>query len=310
MTYDTLQNALTWRPNIENPTETVFPAVIVGGMGGSALPGNAVRFLDATAPISVHRDYELPEGDTAEALHIAISYSGNTAETLSFARAARAKGYALAVIAAGGELLAFAEKERLPLVRVPDGLQPRDALLYLLPALLALMGREDLRAAVSEVTFSPEEVTRESDALAKKLTGELPIFYAARKNGFLAYVSKIHVNETAKMPAFANVFPELNHNEMQSFDTLAPEAVATHARFVVLHDGADDARIQKRMTVFTELMQEKGRSVTSVLLSGGSRAEQLVRHWYIMHLTARNLAHARRVDPDTVPLVEDFKKRL
>lgn len=310
MTYDTLKNALAWRPNIENPTETSFSSFIVGGMGGSALPGNAVRFLDAAAPISVHRDYELPEDDTSKALHIAISYSGNTAETLSFARAVLAKGYALAVVAAGGELLALAEKERVPLVRVPDGLQPRDALLYLLPALLALMGREDLREAVSAVTFSPEEVASESDTLAKTLAGELPIFYASRNNGFLAYVSKIHVNETAKMPAFANVFPELNHNEMQSFDTLAPEAVAAHARFVVLGDATDDARIQKRMAVFTELMREKGRSVTSLVLSGKNRAEQLVRHWYVMHLTARSLAHARGVDPDTVPLVEDFKKRL
>lgn len=310
MTYDTLQSALAWHPDIENPIETPFPSFVVGGMGGSALPGNAVRFLDATAPISVHRDYDLPEDDTSRALHIAISYSGNTAETLSFAQAALAKGHALAVIAAGGELLTLAQKESLPLVRVPDGLQPRDALLYLLPALLALMGREDLRAALSRVVFSAEEVTRESEELSATLGGALPIFYASRKNGFLAYVSKIHVNETAKMPAFANVFPELNHNEMQSFDTLAPEVVAELARFVVLCDGTDDTRIQKRMTVFTELMKEKGRSVTEVMLSNGTRAEQLVRHWYVMHLTARKLAHDRNVDPNTVPLVEDFKKRL
>lgn len=310
MTHDTLQHALSWRPTIENPIAATPASVVVGGMGGSALPGNAVRFLDPSMAISVHRDYDLPENPASDALYIAVSYSGNTAETLSFARAALEKGLRLAVVTAGGELLALAEKESLPLVRVPDGLQPRDALLYLLPALLAIAGRDDLREAVSAVSLAPQPMLSESGTLATTLAGGMPIFYASRKNGFLAHVSKIHVNETAKMPSFANVFPELNHNEMQSFDTHAPEGIAERVRFVVLRDPSDDPRVTRRMDVFAELMQERGRSVTQIELSSGTRAEQLVRHWYVMHLAAHELARARGVDPNAVPLIEDFKRRL
>jgi glucose/mannose-6-phosphate isomerase len=279
-------------------------------MGGSALPGNAVRFLDAAADVSVHRDYDLPEGDAASALHVAISYSGNTEETLSFAEAALRENRRLAVVASGGALLALAEKNDLPFVQVPDGLQPRDALLYLLPALLALMGRDDLCAAIAAVSIAPQPVLSESGTLAAALAGGLPLFYASRRNGFLAYVSKIHANETAKMPAYANVFPELNHNEMQSFDTHAPEVSAAPARFVVLHDEADDPRVARRMRLFSELMEERGRTVIPLTLSNESRATALVRHWYVMHLAARELARSRGVDPDNIALIEDFKRRL
>lgn len=310
MTVEDLKIQLSWVPSVKGTVSKVQKNIIVGGIGGSALPAYAARFLDPTLPISTHRDYDLPEATDPEALYIAISYSGNTAETLSFAQAAYGRGFSLAVIDAGGELANIAEKDVLPFIRVPSGLQPRDSLFYLLHALLALIGREDLRSALAAVSFDVDAAGREAKELAEKLADALPLFYAARKNGFLAYVSKIHLNETAKMPAFANVFPELNHNEMQSFDTPAPEAVAALARFVLITDADDDARVARRMAVFSELMRERGISVTELALVGATRAEKLVRAWFTVYLVARSLAEARGVDPDAVPLIEDFKKRL
>jgi glucose/mannose-6-phosphate isomerase len=310
MIYGDLLKELTREPVIEGGEVPRATRFVVGGMGGSALPANAARFLDPTLPLATHRDYDLPEAVDPDALHIAISDSGNTAETLSFAKAAYERGLKLAAIDAGGELANVAEKDALPFVSVPAGLQPRDSLFYLLHALLALIGREDLRASLKEVSFDADAAEQEAHALADTLAGALPLFYTARRNGFLAYVSKIHLNETAKMPAYANVFPELNHNEMQSFDTPAPEAVTALTRFVLLRDAHDDPRVARRMDVFAELMRERGRSVTDVTLAGATRAEQLARHWFVMHRTARMLAESRGVDPDSVPLVEDFKKRL
>lgn len=310
MIYSDLLQELTQEPVVEGGTPPRAPRFVIGGMGGSALPANAARFLDPTLPLATHRDYDLPEAIDPEALYIAISDSGNTAETLSFAKAAHERGFALAVIDAGGELADIAKEDALPFVRVPSGLQPRDSLFYLLHALLALIGREDLRAALKAVSFDADAAEHDAHALAGALAGALPLFYASRKNGFLAYVSKIHSNETAKMPAYANVFPELNHNEMQSFDTSAPEAVTVLARFVLLRDAHDDPRIARRMDVFAEMMRERGRTVIDVPLTGASRAEQLARHWFVMHRAACMLAEARGVNPDAVALVEDFKKRL
>ncbi len=311
MTYDELRQECSRPLSIEGaPRPAGRTQIIVGGMGGSALPAYALRFFDPALPIATHRDYDLPEDAPEDALYVALSYSGNTAEALSFARAARERGLPLAVIASGGELLALAEEAGIPYVRVPGGMQPRNALFYSTRALAELMGRDALVAPLGGVSFDADALEREVRSLAGKLAGALPIIYASRRNGFLAYVSKINLNETAKMPAFANVFPELNHNEMQSFDSATPEDVAALARFVLLRDPSDDPRLAKRMDVFAELMRERGRQVVEVPLPDASRAEVFLRTWFLMHRTARALAEERGVDPDAVSFIEDFKKRI
>ncbi|VAW33332.1 hypothetical protein MNBD_CPR01-567 [hydrothermal vent metagenome] len=310
MTYNDLLQELTREPHIENGSVKKAPSIVVGGMGGSALPAFATRFLDSTIPISTHRDYDLPEGAKTDALYIAISHSGNTAETISFARKAKENNFSLAVITSGGELFDFAKESNVPYVQVPSHIQPRNALFFLLRALLVLLDRSDLLTALSDATFDDASALKEAENLADILEDSLPIYYASRRNGFLAWVSKIHTNETAKMPAIANIFPELNHNEMQAFDMTAPESVSSIARFILLHDDEDDARLIRRMSVFAELMRERDRSVTDISLIGGTRAAKLSRRWYVMHHVAHELATRRGVNPEAVSMIEDFKKRL
>lgn len=310
MTYDDLRQALTLRPDVEYGAPPRAARYVVGGMGGSALPGNAVRFLDPAFPVSVHRGYDLPEALSDDTLYIAISYSGNTAETLSFARAAHEKGLPLAVITGGGQLEAFAEERGLPFVRVPQGEQPRSALFYQLGAFLALAGRSDLQDALASATFDAAVAEKAATRLTDVLKDTLPHFYAARSNGFLAWVAKINTNEGAKMPGYANVFSELNHNEMQGFDEMAPEAIARFARFVLLRDPGEDPRIARRMEVFKEVMGSRGRTVHELVLWGDTRAAQLAQAWFVLHRYERLLSAARGVNPDAVPLIEDFKRTL
>ncbi len=56
--------------------------VIVCGMGGSAMAGDIARRF-SRVPLSVNRSYTLPAFVDRQTLLVAISYSGNTAETLS-----------------------------------------------------------------------------------------------------------------------------------------------------------------------------------------------------------------------------------
>ncbi len=311
MTYDELQQQLAWRPQVTGRLGLPRQRVIVGGMGGSALPAHALRFLDSAFPVEAHHDYDLPERSDHTALYVAISYSGNTEETLSFAQRAGALGYALAIVTdAGGDLEQFAQEKGVPHVIVPGGIQPRDALFYLLHALLLLLGREDLSEQLRAVSFDAEIAERNAQTLSRALANAFPIFYASRRNGFLAHTAKIQMNESGKMPAAANVFPELNHNEMQSYDVAAPEAVGQLARFVLFVDQSDDPRIARRMALFAKLMGERSRAVVQLPLAQGMRAEQLVSAWYVTHQAARSLASARHIDPDQVPLIESFKAQL
>ena len=87
MNFD-INEQLKFKPQIVNPKKLDFDNVIVGGMGGSALPARALFYLDPVYPLWLHNDYGLPKKVEKKALFIAISYSGNTLEVESFAKEA------------------------------------------------------------------------------------------------------------------------------------------------------------------------------------------------------------------------------
>ncbi|HEX2792784.1 MAG TPA: SIS domain-containing protein, partial [Candidatus Paceibacterota bacterium] len=215
-----LERQLAYVPQVIG--RTVAPPVLVcGGMGGSSLPARLLRYLGAYPYLIAHQDYGLPLRMPPDAHYVAVSYSGETEETLSFAEEAIAAGVPLSIVASGGRLLALAERHGLPHVRVPAGEVPRDAVVPMTRALLALIG-EDHCFAPSEAAGSAS-YDADGEALAGTLGGSsVPLFYASTPNEPLAGLAKTLFNETAKVPSFANVFPELDHNELQGFDGHAP----------------------------------------------------------------------------------------
>src|SRR3989344_5840205 len=77
-------------------------SILVIGMGGSGITGDIIRDC-CELRVDVCRDYKLPKCDP-ETLVIAISYSGNTEETLSSFTQALGLKNTLA-ITSGGKLL-------------------------------------------------------------------------------------------------------------------------------------------------------------------------------------------------------------
>jgi len=219
-----IKEQFLFEPTIENNEKLKkFSHVVIGGMGGSHLPGDLRRTTHPKFRITIHKNYSLPhlsEEEMEESLFIAISHSGNTEETLDFAKTAHEKGYAVATISTGGAHLKFAQKEKLRHIIVSDDdTPPRMAVGFLMISLLTLMGRqgelEALRSAGEKL--QPEAAHNEGKALADFLEESIPIIYSSEANEGLGYYFKILLNESSKIPAFSNTFPELNHNEMNSF---------------------------------------------------------------------------------------------
>src|SRR5256712_4703417 len=118
--------------------------VVVAGMGGSAASGDLLAACAGDAldvPILVHRGYGLPALAGPDALVIASSYSGDTAEVLSAFDVAVARRVPVVALTAGGALARRAAEAGRPHVTLPGGLMPRMALGYLfLPAVALLAG--------------------------------------------------------------------------------------------------------------------------------------------------------------------------
>ncbi len=313
----------TFDPVIENsdrlPNAVHF---IVGGMGGSHLAADLLQGSDPTMDVAVHSDYGLlPEahlpparpGAKDRTLFIASSYSGNTEETFDFATKAHEHGYHVACIATGGTLIDFAHERGLPFILLPDtGIQPRTAIGFSLVALAAFIqpGSITHLRGLAE-TLDPEALQAEGEALAGSLDGFVPIVYSSERNRAIASNWKIKFNETAKIPSFYNVFPELNHNEMTGFDvTSATEKLSQQMRFVFLSDDTDNQAVQKRMIICEEVLESRGFEVIRRPLVGDEYFVRTLSSILTADWAAFALAKKYNVDPEHVPLVEEFKKKL
>ncbi len=289
--------------------------VVVCGMGGSHLAGDLLNPLQPGLDLRTWSDYGLPPipaDKLQDSLVIASSYSGNTEETLDAYRAAQERGLPLAAVAIGGKLLELAKKDGVPYVQMPDtGIQPRMALGFSLRALLALIGDQDGLRRTQELAHDPQAGAVESEGrdLAKWLKNYVPVIYAADPNRPLAYYWKITLNETGKIPAFYNVLPELNHNEMNGFDVKpSSRPLAQNFAFIFLSDTEDHPLVQKRMVILKSMYQDRKLPVRTVPLGGQTKYYKFFRNVLLAIWTAFYTAEQYGLEAEQVPMVEEFKK--
>ncbi len=306
-------------PVIENgPLIGEFRHMVVAGMGGSHLAADLIKIADPSLSLTIHSDYGLPfiaEEHRKRTLVIASSYSGNTEETIDAYQTARAQGLAVAAIAVGGALIEHAKSDHVPFIQLPDtGIQPRSATGFSLRAFLKLMGKEELLHEAQRLAqdLRPEIIEPDGKALAARLIGRVPIIYASRVNGPIACNWKIKFNETGKIPAFWNVFPELNHNEMTSFDPNASSReLSERLTFIFLRDKSDHPRIQKRMEITSHLLKDRGFPVEMVELSSDVPIfQKIFESLLLADWTALFTAEHYGLESEQVPMVEELKQSL
>ena len=178
--------------------------VVILGMGGLVIAGDLFRSLaalESPVPVFVHRDYDLPRLVDGRTLLIAMSYSGDTEETVSAFEAGLRTGAKKLVITTGGRLLALAQSHGIPAFVFDYKSTVRGALGYGLMPLLAvaekvglLAGRaEDVEEAAAVMEEMASRINEDVPAgrnpakqLAQKLERRLPVVYGA---GILAEVA-------------------------------------------------------------------------------------------------------------------------
>ncbi len=296
-----------------------FKNIIICGIGGSALPYNILTsVITTTIPVYIHRDYNLPEFADSLSLIICISYSGNTEEGLSSLQTAINKNLKVIAIASGGKFEELSKQNNIPFAKIPSGIQPRSATGYLFSSLIRILINCGLIKDISfEIMDLAEdlkdinlELEKEGKKLAKKIDKKIPIIYASNNFKSVARIWKIKFNENSKIPAFYNVFPELNHNEMVGF-TGIKKLGAKNFAIIILKDQADHERTQKRMKLTANLIKKYGVKTTEfVEIKNGSMmfkifSTLLLGDW-VSYYTALN----QKIDPTPVDMVESFKKQM
>ena len=283
--------------------------IVVLGMGGSALGGDLLKayMRNSNIPVFVNRDYTVPGFVNNETLVFAVSYSGNTEETLKAYYDAYQKKAKIIAITSNGVL----NEECKEVIKVPSGFQPRAALGYLFFPMLGVLHnmnifrvRNEELNEMFEILKKTDKFVADAEAISKKIRDSIPIIYASENLSGAAFRWKTQINENAKQPAFYNVFSEMNHNEIAGYQFIDKRFVP-----VLIRDKNDNERIIKRMDICKQIMEEKV-DVVEVHAQGNGMLARLFSTIYLGDFVSYFLALRNRVDPGPVNIIEGMKKKL
>ncbi len=311
-------NQFEYNPQIQPaPLAKNYKSFVLSAIGGSLLAARLVKAVKPEVDLTLHGDYglpQLPANKSKQSLFLIVSYSGNTEEPLDTFKQALQNNYDCLAISTGGTLLELAQEYSVPYIKIPNtGIQPRMALGFNFKAILKAMGGQNILRQSSLLAISLNLIKNREmgKKLAKKLINYIPVIYSSTRNQAVAYNWKIKFNETGKIPAFCNVLPEMNHNEMTGFDAIAStKKLSRQFKFIFLKDDEDNPRIMARMEILERIYSEHKLPVEIVLMKGNSRLVKIFSCIMLADWTAFYLAKSYDVESEAVPMVEKFKKLI
>ncbi|HWM52549.1 MAG TPA: bifunctional phosphoglucose/phosphomannose isomerase [Thermoplasmata archaeon] len=297
--------------------------IFLVGMGGSAIAGDvfAAWVADRSkVPIQVVRDYHLPSYARSEDILVALSYSGNTEETLAATAQGIKLGCRVIAITSGGMLAELARKSDFSVFDVPTGLPPRGAFGHLFGILAAISGdwtysdpRAELDEAVAHLRTLREQLRPESamrsnraKALAVRIRATVPIIYAAPPFSAIARRWQTQLNENSKVLAFSSTFPEADHNELVGW---VEDARARSHRPILLRDRDESAAMRRQLDITVSLISKKTK-VEEIQDDGPTLVSRMLGTLYLGDYVSLYLAVLRRVDPMVLKPIVALKEKL
>jgi glucose/mannose-6-phosphate isomerase len=302
--------------------------VVVLGVGGSGIAGDVVAASANAAlpvPVVVLKQIRVPRFVGPRTLAFAISYSGDTDETLQMAEGALDASARVVTVSRGGALADLARERGAVHVPCPDGYLPRAAVgallappfvalerIGLLPeagewldqAATQLAGRrEKCRPSVA----APNNPARE---IARKIGTTIPIFYGGGALGAVAAQRwKCDVNENSKAPSFWNAYPEIDHNEICGWGQHG-DVTRQIFTLVELRHEFEHEQLDKRFALTRALIEETLAQVLEVRAEGDGRLAQLLDLMYVGDWASCYLALDHDVDPGPIDTIFQLKEAL
>ena len=307
------------------PAHDDIQHVLVLGMGASGIAGDVVREVAGPLmpiPVVVHKGYGIPNFVDASTLVIAVSFSGDTEETVEGASEAALAGAQVVTVSEGGRLAGLAVDLGTSHLPVAPGLPMARAALGALsvPPLLVLEavglfpgGSAWIAAAISQLSRRRDELIVEANAasrLAHRLGRAFPLIYGGGGLGGAAATRwKTQFNENAKVPAFANQLPEATHNEIAGWGQDG-DVTRQIMQLVLLRHDFEHPQVARRFRVVNDYLDEVVGRVHTVDAQGDGMLAQFFDLALFGDVASLYAAAEQGVDPGPVPVLDDVEQRL
>ncbi len=312
-------------------------------MAGDVLA--AVAGPTLPVPLVVHRDFGLPGWVGPMDLVVAVSCSGETAETLSALEEAVRRGCRLLVVGrAGSPLDDLGQRGRAVFVPVTQGRQPR-ASAWALATPLVVAGHalgllqapadvvEEAAALLEQIADrcrrDAQHLVNPAKRLAVHLDGALPVVWGTSPlSAVAAGRFSCQLNANAHVAAVHGALPEVGHNQVVVLDgPMAPRVETAGDPDDFFRDRADDVEqagvlalvalrdaeehpvTALRADVCLDMARERQVPVVELRAEGTSRFARLASLVAVPDFASAYLALLQGTDPTPVDAIDTLKAR-
>jgi glucose/mannose-6-phosphate isomerase len=294
-----------------------FQNIAVLGVGGSAFVAEVFKDLvreHCSLPIFTIRSYDLPFWVQEKTLCVAISYSGNTEETITAAQKAQARGASIVTLSSGGLLQDLAAQYRIAHIQLPQGFPPRAAYGFSLVLLLSLAQKLNIVAESPTIIQNLLQVAENfsgqalAQSVALKLHNKIPIVYCSDINESLAIRLHQQINENSKQLCWHNVLPEMNHNEIVGWEN--PYFLFEKAVVIFIRSQFENPRVKIRFEILQEILTTKNVEILTLAAKQENFAAEMMEMLLTIDWISFYLAQANHTEPTPVAIIDYLKKKL
>lgn len=292
--------------------------IVIAGMGGSGAIGDMFASILSKSKIHVNvvKGYTLPQTVDSKTLVIAISVSGNTAETLSVLESAHSIGCKIIAFSSGGKIQKYCENNKIEYRFVTRYHSPRASFTSYLYSILKVLystleiKEEDILESITVLEkigrrINSSNLTDKNSALklAECITS-IPVIYYPFGLQSAAIRFKNSLQENSKIHAMVENIVETCHNGIVSWEKISNVQP-------ILIQGADDfIKTKERWEIIKEYFKNNKIEYFEITSVSGSILSKMINLIYVLDYSSIYFAVMSKIDPTPVESIEFIKSKL
>lgn len=283
---------------ISEPYLDNLERIVVLGLGGSGIIGDYLRTLslhyDFPVEIIVTKSFTIKEKINEKTLVIAISYSGETLETLKAIHNLRERPLSFIGVTSGNALEEILLKEKATIIKIPGGYPSRVAFPLMFYSLLTYLSTKGLtgRLKTNEIISSikvledPVEVSGRALEIARSINKDKVFLTSHYEYLPIAIRLKNDLSENAKIFATVEELPEWFHNTL--------EGISINDWDILLVEG----KLTDYYKCYTEAIERVlEKKLLRLVLRGNTLLDELIYGTWLSGFLSLEIAIKRNVDP-------------
>ena len=292
--------------------------IVFAGMGGSGAIGDLFSAILSKTDIHVNvvKGYLLPKTVDDNTLVIAISISGNTAETLSVLESAQKLDCKKIAFSGGGKIESFCSKNGVEFRKIPMLHSPRASFCRYVYSILKVLNsiipiqKQDIIESLEKLEETSKKISSSnltennySLNLAEWIAG-IPLIYYPAGLQAAAIRFKNSIQENAKSHAMVENVIEASHNGIVSWEK------PSNIRPILLEGENDYIKTKERWKILKEFFEGNKIDYWEVLSIGDNILSKLVTMIYLLDYASIYLAVLSKTDPAPIRSIDFVKSRL